>query len=291
VWIVEHNFGIDEVREFIQSQGFRYWEIRTLDYELGILTAEDKHYRRRLIGYLEQEKNELEKHPTNGKKYRQISHDDVIDYKSVSKGEPLDLWLPFDIHKHFITYPGNLLDFAGVTDSGKTALAINIIRNNDDKWSIDYWTNELSAEELNDRLQNLEPEKPIEDWNFSARIISPGYLNKIRPDVLSIFDYIDVGDPFYRIAEEQQEIHNAIGKGVAVIFIQKDDSKRTTGRGKGFSAQLPRLYMSMTTQSVFAYKAKTPKDSDNPLKGKTCKFTLKGGVHFSFDGWGYEDFT
>ncbi len=283
-----HNFGVEDIRQFIQSQGFRYWEVRTLDYELGISTDEEKHYRRRLLSYLEQKKKEIEQHPTDGRKYRQISQDDVIDYKSASQGNPLDLWLPFDIHKHFNTYPGNLLDFAGVTDSGKTALAVNIIRNNDDKWTIDYWTNELSAEELNERLQNIDSSKYIGDWNFAAKVIKPGYLNKIRSNILSIFDYIDVGDPYYRIAEEQQSIHDAIGKGVAIIFLQRDEA-RILGRGKAFSVQLPRLYVSMDSKSVYAYKAKTPRNSTNPLKGKTCDFKLTNGVHFEFGEWKYKN--
>jgi len=282
-----HNFGIEDIREFIRSQGFNYWRIGELDYELSInIDAEAKHYRRRLISLL-QEKGEIEQHPTDGKKYRQINQDDVINYKAVALSKPLDLWLPFDIHKHFNAYPGNLLTFAGVTDSGKTALAVNIIRNNDDKWAIDYWTNELSGEELNERLQNIEPEKYIEDWNFEARVIKPGYLQKIRPDILSIFDYIDVGDPFYRISEEQQAIHDVIGKGVAVIFLQKDEA-RILARGRAFSAQLPRLYISMDTKSAYAYKAKTPRNPNNPLKGKTCDFSLTNGVHFQFGEWRYK---
>jgi hypothetical protein len=278
-------FGIEDIREFVRSQGFKYWEVRTLDYELGISATEHKRYRWRLLSLL-QEKEEIEQHPTDGKRYRQISPNDTLDYKAVALTKPLDIWLPFDIHRHFNTYPGNLLDFAGVTDSGKTALAVNIIRNNDDKWTIEYWTNEVSAEELNERLQNIEPEKYIEDWNFEAKAIQPGYLQKIRPDILSIFDYIDVGDPFYRIAEEQQAIHDAIGKGVAIIFLQKDEA-RVLARGKGFSAQLPRLYISMDMKSAYCYKAKTPKDPSKPLKGKTCNFTLTNGIHFTFSEWRY----
>ena len=280
-----HNFGIEDVREFVRSQGFRYWEVRTLDYELGITTQEQKHYRRRLLALLENK--EIEKHPTDGRRFRQISQNDIINYKVTALGKPLDLWLPFGIHKHFNTYPGNLLTFAGVTDSGKTALAVNIIKNNDDKWVIDYWTNEVSAEELSERLQNIEPSKYIEDWNFTARVIQPGYLQKIHPDILSIFDYIYVGDPYYRIAEEQQYIHDAIGRGVAVIFLQKDESK-ILARGRTFSAQLPRLYISMDMKTAFAYKAKTPKDPSNPLKGKTCDFKLRNGVHFEFTEWRYK---
>jgi len=283
-----HKFGVEDIREFVHSQGFRYWEVRNLDYELDIFTAEEKHYRRRLLSYLEdKDKPEIERHPTDGRKFRQISQNHIINYKVVALGKPLDLWLPFDIHKHFNVYPGNLLTFAGVTDSGKTALAVNIIKSNDDKWTIDYWTNELSAEELNERLRNIEQDKPLEDWNFTAKAIQPGYLQKIRPDILSIFDYIDVGDPFYQIAEEQQAIHDTIGKGVAIIFLQKDES-RILGRGKAFSAQLPRLYISMDMKTVYAYKAKTPKDPNNPLKGKTCNFKLRNGVHFEFDEWRYK---
>jgi hypothetical protein len=278
-----HKFGIEDIREYIRSQGFKYWDIKTLDYELGILDAADKHYRRRLLSLL-RENEEIEQHPTDGKKYRQISPNDIINYKTIVLSKPLDLWLPFDIHKHFNTYPGNLLTFAGVTDSGKTALAVNIIKNNDDKWVIDYWTNEVSAEELSERLQNIEPSKYIEDWKFTARVIQPGYLQKIRPNILSIFDYIDVGDPYYRIAEEQQAIHDAIGRGVAVIFLQKDESK-TLARGRTFSAQLPRLYISMDMKSAYAYKAKTPKNPDNPLKGKSCDFRVMNGVHLEFGRW------
>jgi len=281
-----HNFGVEDIREYIHSQGFKYWDVKTLDYELGISDKDDKHYRRRLLAYLKDEKGEIEQHLTDGKKYRQVSPNDIINYKTVALSKPLDLWLPFDIHRHFNTYPGNLLTFAGVTDSGKTALAVNIIRSNDDKWVIDYWTNEISAEELSERLQNIEPSKYIEDWNFTARVIQPGYLQKIRPDILSIFDYIDVGDPYYRIAEEQQAIHDAIGRGVAVIFLQKDESK-TLARGRTFSAQLPRLYISMDMKSALAYKAKTPKNPSNPLKGKTCDFKLRNGVHFEFGEWYY----
>ena len=201
------------------SQGFKYWEVKNLDYELSISTSEEKHYRRRLLSYLEKGKKEIEQHPTIPTRYRLIPQDEVIDYKGASLGKPLDIWLPFGIHNHFNTYRGNLLDFAGVTDSGKTTLAIDIINNNDDKWAIDYWTNEISADELKERLQNIEPNKAIEDYRFTARVIRPGYLQKIRPDILSIFDYIDVGDPYYRIAEEQQAIQKTIYWFVRSIWI------------------------------------------------------------------------
>jgi hypothetical protein len=282
-----HNFGIEDVRDYVRSQGFKYWDVKSLDYEIGISTdADAKHYRRRLISLL-QENGEIEQHPTDGKKYRQISPNDIIDYKAAVLSGPLDLWLPFDIHEFFNTYRGNLLTFAGVTDSGKTALAMNIIRNNDDKWIIDYWTNEISAEELKERLQSIDPTKNVGDWRFNARPIQPGYLQKIQPDILSIFDYIDVGDPYYRIAEEQQAIHDAIGRGVAIIFLQKDEA-RLLARGKAFSAQLPRLYISMTMKSAYVYKAKTPKYPDSPLKGKSCDFKVRNGVHVEFGGWEYK---
>jgi hypothetical protein len=105
---------------------------------------------------------------------------------------------------------------------------------------------------------------------------------------LSIFDYVDVGDPYYRIAEEQQAIHDAINKGVAIIFLQKDDSANL-GRGKGFSTQLPRLYIVLTKNTAYAYKAKTPTNPDNPLKGKICSFTLRNGAHFESSEWHYKE--
>ncbi len=282
------NFTVDDIREFIKPLGYKYWNVRDIDYEFGITSEVDgKHYRRRAIGYLV-EQGEIEAHPNRANLYRAIDLNDVIDYKGVSPHSPVDIWLPFDIHKHFSAYSGNILSFAGVTDSGKTALAVNIIRNNDNHWGIDYFTNELSAEELNDRLLNMEPEKCIDDWNFQARPLTAGYLTKIRPDILTIFDYIDVGDPYYRIAEEHQAIRNAIGDGVGITFLQKDDTK-LLGRGKGFSAQLPRLYISMSLNSAYAYKAKTPKNPLEPLKGKTCDFTLKNGVSFTFTRWAYKN--
>ena len=282
------SFTVDDIREFIKPLGYKYWHIKDLDYEFGITSEIDgKHYRRRAIGYL-LEQGEIEQHPTRANTFRAIDQNDFIDYKGVSPHSPVGIWLPFDIHKNFSAYAGNVLSFAGVTDSGKTALAVNIIRNNDDNWEIDYFTNELSAEELTDRLLNLEPEKPIEDWNFQARPLTPGYLSKIRPNVLSLFDYLDVGDPYYRIAEEHQAIRTAIEDGVAITFLQKDDSK-LLGRGRGFSAQLPRLYISMSLNSAYAYKAKTPKNPLNPLKGKTCDFTLKNGVNFTFTQWRYKN--
>ena len=78
-----------------------------------------------------------------------------------------------------------------------------------------------------------------------------------------------------------------MGKGVAIIFLQKDES-RILARGKAFSAQQQRLYISMDMKTAYAYKAKTPKNPDNPLKGKTCDFKLKNGVHFEFSEWRYE---
>ena len=47
------------------------------------------------------------------------------------------------------------------------SIEMNIIKNNDNNWIIDYWTNEVSAEELKERLHIIEPDKCIEDWNFS----------------------------------------------------------------------------------------------------------------------------
>jgi hypothetical protein len=188
----------------------------------------------------------IEKHPSKYGWYRRIdSEAQVIDFKS-AQAETFPIKWPFQIEEMVKVHPKNVCAIAGEANSGKTALMLNIIKLNQNRGKdIYYFSSEMSAGELRDRLNNFE-DMHIRDWNFQALERVSNFSDIIRPDAINLIDYLELSDNFYTVGGQLTAIFNKLQKGLAVVCLQKAPGANM-GRGGAFGLEKPRLYMTVSS--------------------------------------------
>ena len=186
---------------------------------------------------------------------------------------PIDL--PFGLSEMVNIYPKSIILIAGYSDSGKTALCIDIVKRNMYNFDVRYFNCEMGETEMIKRLRAHEDVGPA-GWDFHAYERSDNFADVIFPDAVNIVDYIPMGDGFYMIGQKLREIHSRLRTGIAVVGLQKDYGNEL-GRGGAFSLELPRLYLSVNPGVVKVVKAKNWADPCNNPNRKVLDFKLVGG--------------
>lgn len=211
-----------------------------------------------------------------------------MDFSQIET-EELDLWLPFDLHNYVVTMKGQVIVITGDPDAGKTALLLNIIKRNYEKWNCHYFNSEMGKEELYKRLR-LFDRFPIGHTNFHAYERSADFQDVIQPGAysLNIIDYLEITDEFYLIGKHINDIHRALGDAVAIIAIQKKNRNSDMPLGAQRALEKPRLAIALNAGSksepnrATILKAKNRK-TDHSLIGLSRTYKLIGGSEFRCD--------
>jgi len=269
----------DLITEWVkQSSGWFSYE--DIDKEFGLTTPAQKDNRWHIIKRLKDDPIKIiESHPANNKLYRYINTAvRVIDFKSADNTKPLAIHYPFGIEKYFNTFPGNVVVVAGSPDAGKTAFLLNLIRLNDEDFSIYYQSSEMGNVELRTRLKNFEDRDP-QDWNFIAEERSSNFSDVIREDCVNIIDYLEISDNFFMVGDALKQIHDKLRGGIAIVALQKDP-KAAQGRGGTFGLEKPRLYLNIDAGKIVIRKAKNWTNPEQNPNGLVLNFKLVGGCKF-----------
>ncbi len=221
-----------------------WWSAQELDKELRIESQGAKATRRQIIRRLVID-GTLEKHPHRENIYRLLRNDLMALDLDADPANIIPVNWPKDTAgqcfglSHAKIYAKNVVVVAGEKSVGKSTYCINFVMENLD-WSDGtitdiphciYHTNEMSSEELVSRLQyfdfvkwrngNGKPKflaiERFEQWESVVRQY---------PNSYHIIDYLDPGDDFYRVNGIIDGIRRYLGRGMALIAIQK---KRSTG--------------------------------------------------------------
>lgn len=202
-----------------------------------------------------------------------------------------DLWMPLGLGEICGVQPGNILVFAGAKDSGKTAMLMNIAKENRHKYAIHYFNSEMGASEFKLRASKFD-DISIDQWkNVNVYERSENFADVIKPGEgnLNIIDFLEVVDEFWKVAATIQKIHQKLDGALCVVAIQKNP-KADLGRGGAFSLEKARLYVSLDYQSAKIISCKNFKENDiiqgNP-RGYTCKYKLVSGCRIikQAPGW------
>ena len=229
----------------------------------------------------------------SGKKdgeYVKINKDlQVIDWQNAPT-EEYDIKLPLGLNNIVSIYPKNIIMVGGFNNAGKTCVAIDIARHNQDKHRVKFFSSEMGDSELRLRLSKWEGIEP-DGWKTSFFERSNDFPGVIDPDGLNIIDYLEVNDEFWKIGQVITDIHDRLRDGVAVVCIQKN-ANTDYGRGGTFGAEKPRLYLSMdridNRHIMKIVKAKNWKGMDNP-NNKQIFMKIYGGWKIEKDGaWHYK---
>jgi hypothetical protein len=188
--------------------------------------------------------------------------------------------------------PGNTILVAGAVNAGKTALLLNIVRDNMADSKVHYFNSEMGASELRKRLSLFDNPLTLEGWEFSAheRLSDFGDVIRSGAGVINVIDYLEVYEDFYKVGGLLAEIHKRLDGAVAVVALQKNPGLDIPMGGyRGL--EKPRLALALDSGRVKIVKAKNWKGRENPNQKvrnfkliNGCKFVEQGGWHLEEDG-------
>ena len=272
-----------EVFELIELQR-GYISVTKAYNELQVLRKQDKVSVRVAFKRLE-ELGMIEKSGRIAGEYKIIDRNtEKIDFLSADT-TPYKIHLPFNLGRLVRIHPKNIIVIAGEQNSGKSALALNIARDNmyQPNVPIRYFSSEMGAVELRERLAGFDGIS-IEDWKkVDFRERSSNFEDVIDPDAINIIDFLEISDAFYKIAETMRLVYEKLRNGIAIIAIQKD-SKAEYGRGSSFGLEKPRLYLTVSDNApagaiLKIQKAKNWQDKTKNPNGLQIGFKIVNGCN------------
>lgn len=202
---------------------------------------------------------------------------DEIDYVNVDESY-VDIWLPFDLSDLVEIHSGNVIVIAGAPNAGKTALVLNMIRENRHKgWDIFYFSSEMGGAELQKRLKKFDGIS-IDSWGFKAYRRAENFHDVVMPgkNSLNIIDFLEVHDSFYKIGEYIKRIHDNLNNAIAVICLQKNPDQ-DTGLGGYRTMEVTRLALALDRGRVKVTKAKNFMIPEKNPNGFMKDFKLVNG--------------
>src|SRR6056297_2253668 len=278
----------DRIKSWIQASPGEF-SVRDLDYDLGFTGVNEKESRTKIL-----EKFVAEKIISREGKRRGVYRPYQSDLKSLDYLSPddsfLEIWLPLGMHKKVGIMPGNIIVLAGEANSGKTALMLNIIKSNMNKFDVHYFNSEMGPGELKSRLTKFEG-LTLEGWNFNAYERDRDFADVIfsGENSLNIIDFLEVHDEFYLVGEKIKQIHSALNGGVAIIAIQKNKGAEF-GVGGNRTMEKARLVVNVEPGKCKITKAKNFINPGVNPNGWCCDWKLVNGCQFVLErsGWYYE---
>lgn len=275
-----------EVKDWVEYTGGKDFGLTAIYGDLGAREPADKSAIRVVIGRLVEAKH-IEPCGRRHGWYRKIVNTrNPIDIMAAST-KALDIKLPLGLDQLVNLYPGNIVVVAGEQDVGKTTFMIEVARLNQDRFDVDYFSSEMGGSEFNIRL-SLYDNMKLEDWKFRPYEQEANFQDVVEPNRISLIDYFEISDEFWRIAGSLGKIHEKLnGTGLAVVALQKGKGKEF-GRGADFGMEKPRLYVTMSRAADYRggvakiVKAKNWKTDVNP-NGMMRPFKILRGHEFITD--------
>ena len=212
--------------------------------------------------------------------------DDVL-WQDADVADVVNVQWPMNLEKWVKTYHKTVAILAGVPGSGKTGFLEHFtIKNMNNPMGVTLFNNDMSAEEIKERMDNSGVHIPIPP-PFRTRERDCNFGDVIEPDGINVIDYLDMNSDLYMIGDEIESIYRKLNRGIALIGIQKKPNQKI-GLGGIFSWKRSKLYMSLdftseggllyhTLEIVKARGRTNPKLNPN---GMQFKFRLVGGIKF-----------
>lgn len=273
----------EDVRQWVLCQQNVNFLSTDVNKCLHLSTREEEKSLSVILGRLCEE-GLIEKYGNKRGCYRTVEKDaDEIDFMGVEE-KIVDIAWPFEIEKWVKILPKNIIVVAGEVNAGKTAFLLNVCFMNMGRFKINYYSSEMGALELRDRLKKFEGN--IQHWkdNINFRERSSNFADVIKPNDINIVDFLEITEEFYKVAGMIKEIYDKLKKGIAIIALQKNP-KTDFGLGGLRSVEKARLYLAIENGIVKIVKGKNWASETNP-NGIYRHFKLLSGAKFiSIDGW------
>jgi hypothetical protein len=277
----------DKIRKWILLEN-GYFSVKDIYNSLGIVKETERGNVRVIVHSL-YKKGELDKHPSRGGFYRRIEEQsEPLDWINAPEGE-YPITLPLGLSSIVQVLPKSIICIAGTPNSGKTSICLDTIRVNMDKLRINYFSSELGAAKLKNRLSKFENVEFPLGWHFHPFYRSSNFPDSVKPypDDLNIIDYVELAADVFMVGDIIKGIFDNLDKGIAIVVLQKKFGA-DMGRGAEFSLEKPSLYVSIEKGWAKIVKCKEFRGNDNP-NGKVMPFRLRQGWEFNFNAEDWRD--
>ncbi len=279
----------EKIKEWVMHTGGRWWGLDEVDNHFGLRDAVAKENRLQIMQQLK-ETGVVEQHNTTNKNYRLINKQmEILDYKTPQEQQKLDIRWPLGIEDHVNLYPSNICVVAGSPNAGKTALMLNLVQLNQERYPVHYFSSEMGQPELSGRIAMFrEDGVDTSAWSMTAYSRSTHFEDVIVPDAINIIDYLELTEAVYVVNNLLTSIANKLGTGIAVVAIQKKIGA-TLGRGAEFSLERPRLYLSLDQGQMSIAKGKNWAKRGIDPSGLYINYRIEDGYKFvPTTEWGWK---
>lgn len=276
----------ETIKNYVLESGGQWIFTRDLDSDLNIRDSEDKNLRRQVIFQMVKA-GLIEKDVHLNNKIRFINNtSDKITLDAGSLTGCLPLVFPFQIQNKVDIFPKNIIAVAGSMNAGKTAFLLNTARMNKARFQIVYFSSEMAQQELTNRVIQFGDD--LHEWDsVDFRERGHDFIDVIRPDWVNIIDYLELTENMYLVGSLMEGVYRKLNNGIAIIALQKKIGA-LLGRGQEFSAEKPRLYLSMDDGKLTIVKGKNWHVKGENPKGQFVNFKLVNGCEFIQQGpWQY----
>lgn len=189
---------------------------------------------------------------------------------------------------NIVVRAGDLILIAGVSNYGKTTLAMNFLAENVDKHKCVIMGNEYVTPDKSPTprfLNRLETMDWVEWSNdkgdkFTLLPVLGDYAEYVQKDKLNIIDWVNIETgEHYMINTILQEIKRGLGRGVAIVVIQKSETSEA-GRGGQFTKDFADVELLIDKHGEFQSRLKIGKVKEYKryITGKMLAYEISDGV-------------
>ena len=243
------------------------FNVRDMWNEIGIDSIEGKKHLRTILKRIE-DRGIIKQLDRGYGNYRVVdSEAPVMNWRSADSGNIVPLKWPFGVEQYASIYPKNIVIIAGCKQQGKSTFLYNFIKLNMYNYQIDLFNSETGVEQMKDRFLDLGIP---EDAPFNVYERYDNFADVIKPDRISVIDYLDMNSEFYLAGAEIDAIFRKETTGIAVIGMQipppsvtyvkgvKKVIERDYAYGGGTTAKRAFIYLSMGSHKLKLKHAKKP---------------------------------
>ena len=180
--------------------------------------------------------------------------------------------------------PGDVVVIGGMGNSGKSALALNILAENMDDHPCVLMGNEYTSldnapqPKFKRRMMNMkwaEFTNGTGESKFTLLPVKEDFDEYIVEGALNIIDWVNLTDKFWEISRIIEGIKGRLGGGLGVVVLQKGEGKEKP-RGSDFADDFADVALKIDAYGRFESRLTVGKvkDSRGPVTGKMWAFGI-----------------